>query len=112
MVMLSLGVLWGFAGLVQAVFLSFRHPRISGQVSRSLQAGPQFTVGLDQRPGDAQADSPGLAGHPATAYSADDVKSARLLRQFHRLQDNQPIGPVGKEILKTPVIDGYISAAG
>jgi hypothetical protein len=109
---LALRVLGSFTGFVQTVLLSFGHARVAGQESCSFERRAEFGVGFDQGPGYPQPDSPRLAGHSSAGHPADDIEPSGAARQFHGLQDYQPAGLVGKEIIEIPIVYRYVSTAG
>src|SRR3954454_24430240 len=84
---LSLAELEAFARSLLTVLLAFLDPRVAGQEARLLQPLPQFDVELDQRPGDAQAQRPGLAGDAAAGDGRQHVELIRGFRPRYRLLD-------------------------
>src|SRR3954470_24557169 len=84
---LSLAVLEAFARSLLTVLLAFLDARVAGQEARLLQPLPQVDVELDQRPGDAQAQRPGVAGDAAAGNGRQHVELIRGFRHRHRLLD-------------------------
>ena len=73
----ALAVLGRLAGLLEAVLLALDDPRVAGEEAGLLQRRAVLGVGLDQRPGDGQAQRAGLAGRAAAAAGWRRCRSAR-----------------------------------
>ena len=70
---LALRVLRRLAGLLQAVLAAFLLAGVAPEVPLGLELRAELGVELHQRPRDAEAHGPGLAGDAAAADRRDDV---------------------------------------
>src|SRR5690349_3952566 len=85
---LALGVLRSLAGLLEAVLLPLRRPRVPGEEAGLLQRRPVLRVDEDQRAGDAEPQRAGLAGDAVAADARDHVELALGPDQHERLADD------------------------
>src|ERR671914_412314 len=81
---LALRVLRGLPSLLEAVLAAFLLTRIAGEQALTLELRPEPGVELDQRPGDAVAERPGLTAHPAARQAGDDVELLLLAGDAER----------------------------
>src|SRR4051794_19946241 len=88
---LSLGVLGGLPGLLQAVLLAFLLASVTGEEAGTLQGGPQLLVQVDQAPGNAEAEGAGLAGDAAPVHGGVHVIRLVERGQPQRLGDDHPV---------------------
>ena len=97
---------WGaLRAFFRPYFLRLLLPGVTGEESGLLERGPQLGVELEQRPGDAQAERPGLARHPAAVDGGVDVVGLGGLGQPQRLGDDHPVGGRGEVVLEGLAVD-------
>src|ERR671919_1728896 len=95
---LSLRVLGGLPGLLQPVLATLFLPGVPGEEPFLFQGAPEGGVELDEGPGDAVAEGPGLAGDTATLEPGHHVDLLLLARGPQGRRGQDPLGP-GREVL-------------
>src|SRR5262245_14538866 len=94
----TLRVLRSLAGLLEPVLLGLLLALVARQEARPLQRGAHLGVDLHQRPGDAEPQGPGLAGHAAAVQGGVDVVrlvragQAQGLREDHLVRLGREVG--------------------
>src|SRR3954466_4827395 len=74
------------AGAALAVLLPLLHPAVAGEEPAVPQCAFGRRVELDQRPGHAQDDGPGLGGRAAAGAAGEHVHLAAGVRDFQRAE--------------------------
>src|SRR5687768_4862434 len=100
----ALGVLRRLAGLLEAVLLALRLPRVAGEEAALLQLGAEFLVQVDQGTRDAVPQGAGLAGDAATGERGDRVVALEGVGDPQRLGDEPAVGRVGEVVLQRPAV--------
>src|SRR6516165_2916541 len=108
---LALGVLRSLAGLLEAVLLPLRRPRVAGEEAGLLQRRPVLRVDERERPRQPESQRAGLARDAAAADARDHVELALGADQHERLADDLLVHLVREVRVKRPAVDRPLAGA-
>src|SRR6266542_2431841 len=110
---LALGVLRRLAGPLEAVLLALLHPRVARQEAGLAKWQPVgLGVHLQERPSDAVADGPRLAGHAAAFHLDHRVVAALGAGHAERHPDLDLVHGIAEVLVERPAVDDDLAFAG
>ena len=107
----ALGELEAFPGSGLAGLFTFLLAAVAGQETLDFQGFPQFGIGLQQSPGDAESNRTDLTDDTATPRRNDGVVFVAGLGNLERLDDLVLKGQSGEVLFKSPAVDGDLTGA-
>src|SRR5690625_577902 len=108
----ALAVLRGLAGLLQSVLLALDLTRVAGQEAGLLEHRAVLRGDQDPRPGDRQAQRPGLPGRPAAVEVGVDVDAVEAVHRHQRRLDQLLVDLVGEVVLQAASVEVELAGAG
>ena len=109
--LLPLGVLRCFAGALKSVFLAFFDPRIASHQAFPAQKRLELLVSLNQCPGNAMANSPGLSTDATTIHLDLNIELTLGISSHERVLDIAAVLTAGENVLIRLAIDSNLSSA-
>src|SRR5680860_281416 len=108
----ALAELRALASLLQTGLAPLLGARVAGQEAAPLELAAQLGVDLGQRPGDAVADSAGLAADAAAVDPDPHVDAVLVAGDHEWLDSRRLVQGAGEELLDRATVDDDLATAG